>query len=211
MARLERSVFLKGSGRMKTRADAWQLMTEWTKSESLRRHMLAVEAAMRAYARKFGEDEELWGITGLLHDFDYEQHPSPEEHPLVGARILEREGYPEALIYAIKSHADYLNLPRRSLMDKTLYAVDELTGFITAAALVRPSKSIMDLEATSVRKRMKDKAFARAVSREDIVRGAAELGVDLNEHITFVIEAMRTIAPALGLAPTVESSTHSPA
>lgn len=183
----------------KTREDAWQLMTAWTENESLRRHMLAVEAAMRAYARAFGEDEELWGITGLLHDFDYERHPSPEEHPMTGARVLADEGYPEEVIYAIKTHADYLGLPRRSAMDRTLFAVDELAGFITAAALVRPNKSLMDLEARSVRKRMKDKAFARAVSRDDIINGATELGVDLDEHIAFVIGSMREIAPELGL------------
>lgn len=167
--------------------------------------MLAVEAAMRAYARKFGEEEEKWGMTGLLHDFDYEQHPNPNarpdpnEHPLFGSAVLEREGYPADVIYAVQTHADYLNLPRTSRMEKTLYAVDELTGFITAAALVRPDKSIETLEAKSVRKRMKDKAFARAVSRDDITKGAEELGVDVTEHIQFVIEAMREIAPELGL------------
>jgi putative nucleotidyltransferase with HDIG domain len=190
----------------KTRADAWELMTEYTASESLRRHMLAVEAAMRAYARKFGEDEDRWGITGLLHDFDYEQHPNPEatadpnEHPLFGARVLEEQGYPEDVIYAIKTHADYLNLPRNSRMDKTLFAVDELSGLITAAALVRPDKSIAALETKSVRKKMKDKAFARGVNREDVITGAEELGVDLDEHIGFVIEAMRGIAPELSLS-----------
>lgn len=190
----------------KTRADAWELMTEYTASESLRRHMLAVEAAMRAYARKFGEDEERWGMAGLLHDFDYEQHPNPEatpdpnEHPLFGAHILEEQGYPEDVIYAIKTHADYLNLPRKSRMDKTLFAVDELSGLITAAALVRPDKSIAALETKSVRKKMKDKAFARGVNREDVIAGAEELGVDLDQHIGFVIEAMRGIAPELGLS-----------
>jgi putative nucleotidyltransferase with HDIG domain len=181
-------------------------MTEYTASESLRRHMLAVEAAMRAYARKRGGDEEAWGMAGLLHDFDYEQHPNPEakadpnEHPLFGSRILEEQGYPEEVIYAIKTHADYLELPRKSDMDRALAAVDELTGLITAAALVRPDKSIYNLEARSVRKKMKDKAFARGVNREDVINGAEALGVDLDEHITFVIEAMRPIAPELGLA-----------
>ena len=181
-------------------------MTEYTASESLRRHMLAVEAAMRSYARKFGADEERWGMAGLLHDFDYEQHPNPEakadpdEHPLFGSRILEEQGYPEDVIYAIKTHADYLGLPRLSAMDRTLFAVDELTGLITAAALVRPDKSLEGLEAKSVRKKMKDKAFARGVNREDVIRGAEELGVDLNEHIETVIGAMRGIAPELGLA-----------
>jgi putative nucleotidyltransferase with HDIG domain len=196
-----------------TRQDAWQLMTQYTASESLRRHMLAVEAAMRAYARKFGEDEERWGIVGLLHDFDYEQHPNPEgkadpnEHPLFGSAILQREGYPSDVIYAIKTHADYLELPRNSLMDKTLFAVDELTGLITAAALVRPDKSIHGLEAKSVRKKMKDKAFARGVNRDDVVAGAEVLGLDLNEHIQFVIDAMRTVAPELGLRGTGLAST----
>jgi len=190
----------------KTRQDAWNLMTEYTSSENLRRHMLAVEAAMRAYARKFQEDEDRWGITGLLHDFDYELHPNPEakadpnEHPLFGSRILEEEGYPQDVIYAIKTHADYLNLPRLSRMDKSLFAVDELTGLITAAALVRPDKSIEGLEAKSVRKRMKDKAFARGVNRDDVVSGAEELGVELDQHIQFVIDAMRGIARELGLA-----------
>jgi putative nucleotidyltransferase with HDIG domain len=167
--------------------------------------MLAVEAAMRAYARVYGEDEERWGMAGLLHDFDYEQHPNPnaeadpDEHPLFGARILEEQGYPEDVIYAIKTHADYLDLPRRSRMDKALFAVDELTGLITAAALVRPDKSLRNLEAKSVRKKMKDKAFARGVSREDVIGGAEDLGVDLDEHIAFVIDAMRDISPALGL------------
>jgi putative nucleotidyltransferase with HDIG domain len=190
----------------KTRAEAWDLMTEYTESESLRRHMLAVEAAMRAYAEKFGEDPDRWGLAGLLHDFDYEQHPNPKaeedpnEHPLFGARVLEEQGYPEDVIYAIKTHADYLHLPRNSPMDRTLFAVDELTGLITAAALVRPDKSVLNLEARSVRKKMKDKAFARGVNREDVINGAADLGVDLDEHITFVIDAMKGIAPQLGLA-----------
>lgn len=168
--------------------------------------MLAVESAMRAYARRFGEDEETWGMTGLLHDFDYEAHPNPDatadpnEHPLFGTRILEEQGYPEDVIYAIKTHAGYLELPRLSLMDKTLFAVDELTGLVTAAALVRPDRNIAGLEARSVRKKMRDKAFARGVSREDVVAGAADLGVDLDAHIEVVIGAMRGIAPALGLA-----------
>jgi putative nucleotidyltransferase with HDIG domain len=192
--------------RTKTRDDAWELMTEYTESESLRRHMLAVEAAMRAYAREFGEDEDTWGMAGLLHDFDYEQHPNPKaeadpnEHPLFGARILEEQGYPEEVIYAIKTHADYLNLPRNTRMDLTLFAVDELSGLITAAALVRPDRSLDNLEAKSVRKKMKDKAFARGVNREDVISGAADLGVDLDAHIEFVIRAMRGIAPELGLA-----------
>src|SRR5579875_3199353 len=190
----------------KTRAEAWDLMTAHTQSESLRRHMMAVEAAMREYARRFGANEERWAVTGLLHDFDYEQHPNPnatddpDEHPLFGARILEEQGYPEDVIYAIKAHADYLHLPRITPMDKTLYAVDELSGLITAAALVRPDKSIFQLEPRSVRKKMKDKAFARGGNREDVIRGAEDLGVDLDEHIAAVIEAMRSIAGDLGLA-----------
>lgn len=189
----------------KTRQDAWDLVTEFTASESLRRHMLAVEAAMRTYAVRFGEDPDRWGLAGLLHDFDYEQHPNPDatddpnEHPLFGAAILLDQGYPEDIIYAIKTHADYLGLPRTSPMDKTLFAVDELTGLITAAALVRPDKSIHNLEARSVRKKMKDKAFARGVSREDVIQGAQDLGVDLDEHIAVVIDAMRGISEQLGL------------
>lgn len=190
----------------KTRADAWELVTEYTASESLRRHMLAVEAAMRAYARKYGEDEERWGLAGLLHDFDYERHPNPRaaadpsEHPLFGARVLEEQGYPDDVIYAIKTHADYLGLPRLGLMDRALFAVDELTGLITAAALVRPDKSIVNLETRSVRKKMKDKAFARGVNRDDVVQGAEALGVELDDHITFVIDAMRGVSDRIGLA-----------
>jgi putative nucleotidyltransferase with HDIG domain len=175
------------------------LLREYTKNENLIKHMLAVEAAMRAYARKYGEDEEKWGITGLLHDFDYERWPSLEDHPLRGTEILTERGYPDDVIYAIKAHNTLLGLPRNSLMAKTLFAVDELTGFITAVALVRPSKSLAEVEVKSVRKRMKDKAFARAVKREDILQGAEELGVDLDEHIEFVIKAMQGIAPELGL------------
>ncbi|MFS8533539.1 MAG: HDIG domain-containing protein [Limnochordales bacterium] len=182
-----------------TRAAAWELLTQYTKSESLLRHALAVEAAMRAYARRFGEDEERWGITGLLHDFDYERWPNPPDHPLKGAAILEELGYPEDVIYAIKSHADYLNLERRDLMSKTLYAVDEMSGFVMAVALVRPNKSIHEVEVQSVKKKMKDKAFAKGVHRDQLVRSAAELGVDLDDHIQMVIDALRSIAPALGL------------
>jgi putative nucleotidyltransferase with HDIG domain len=175
-------------------------MTEWTASESLRRHMLSVEAAMRAYAERFREDVEMWGITGLIHDFDYERHPSAEEHPFVGVRHLEALGYPPEMLHAILAHADYSGVSRDTSLDKTLFAVDELTGFVTAAALVRPDKSIANLEAKSVRKRMKDKAFARQVSREDIIEGAELLQIDLDEHISFVIDAMRSKANELGLA-----------
>lgn len=191
----EQSVALGGI----TRADAWALVTEFTKSESLRRHMLAVEAAMRAYARRWGEDEELWGVTGLVHDFDYEIHPDAASHPHEGAPILRARGYPEIIVRAILSHADYLDVPRESRMEKTLYAVDEISGFISAVALVRPSKAVADVTPSAVRKKMKDKAFARGVSREDMLRGAEALGVDFDEHIQFVTEALTGIAPALGL------------
>jgi putative nucleotidyltransferase with HDIG domain len=182
-----------------SRTDALTLMHDYVDSESLRRHMYSVEAAMRAYARKFGEDEELYGITGLLHDFDYEKRP--EEHPLVAAELLRERQYPEELVHAVLAH----NEPRtgvapESLLDRTLVACDEITGLITAAALVRPSRSLADLEAKSVVKKMKDKAFAAGVSRDDVRNGAENLGVDLKEHIQFVIDAMREIAPELGLA-----------
>lgn len=188
-----------------TRAEALALMEAWTPNLSLRRHMLAVEAAMRAYATHFGEDVERWGLAGLLHDFDYERFPNDAqaadaEHPSEGVRHLRALGYPEDLCQAILGHAPFTGVARETQMAKALFAVDELCGLITAAALVRPSKSVMDLEASSVRKKLKDKAFARGVSREDVVNGAAELGVELEAHIAFVIEAMRRIAPALGLA-----------
>jgi putative nucleotidyltransferase with HDIG domain len=182
-----------------TRADAYAVMTEYTQSDSLRKHMLAVEAAMRAYARKLGEDEEKWGIVGLLHDFDYERWPDAPNHPLKGSEILTQRGYPDDVIYAIKSHADYLtDCPRVHLIDKALYACDELTGLITATALMRPT-GIGDLTAASVKKKMKSKGFARGVKREDVERGAADFGVDLTEHIQFVIDAMKGIAGELGL------------
>ncbi|HEY6274401.1 MAG TPA: HD domain-containing protein [Terriglobales bacterium] len=182
------------------RKSAWNLLCEFTQSDSLRKHMRAVEACMRAYARKYGEDEEKWGITGLLHDFDYEKYPTPEEHPFVGSKILEARGYPEEMRRAILSHAEYSGVKRESKMEKTLFACDELAGFITATALVKPAKSLAEVEAKSVRKKMKDKAFARSVNRDDIVNGAADMGVDLEEHIAFCIEAMKAIAPELGLA-----------
>jgi len=182
------------------REDAWALLCEYTKNPGLRKHGLAVEAAMRAYARKFGEDEEKWAIVGLLHDFDYEIHPTVDKHPQEGSKILRERGYPEDIIYAVLCHADHLELERRSPMDKAIYAVDELTGLITAVALVKPSKSLAEVDAPSVRKKMKDKAFARSVNRDDIVKGAAALGVDLDEHIAFVIEAMKPAAGELGLA-----------
>jgi putative nucleotidyltransferase with HDIG domain len=182
------------------RADAYALVCEYTSSASLRKHMLAVEAAIRAYARKLGEDEEKWGIVGLLHDFDYERWPTAPDHPLKGAAILAERGYPDEVIYAIKSHADYLpDCPRVSRLDKTLYACDELAGFITAVAVIRP-EGIKGMQASSVKKKMKQESFAAAVKREDIVRGAEDLGVNLDEHIQFVIGALETIADELGLA-----------
>ena len=192
---------------MTSREDAWKLLCEYTPSESLRKHMLCVEACVRAYARKAGADEELWGLTALLHDFDYERWPNAErhpekEHPSEGAKILREHGYPEELIRAILSHAEYCNVPRQSALEHTLFACDELAGFLTACSLVRPSKSILDLEVSSVKKRLKDKAFARGVNREDVVAGAEELGVPLDEHIAFCIAAMREQADALGLRGT---------
>lgn len=182
-----------------TRSEAWELVTEYTKSESLRKHMLAVEAAMRFYAKQFGEDEHRWGIVGLLHDFDYEQNPSEEKHPFVGVQILKEMGYPEEITRAILSHADYSGVVPESGMEKTLCAVDELTGFITAVVLVRPSRSLSDLTPKSVKKKMKDKGFARNVSREDIHKGAEMLGLSLDEHIQNVISAMQGIAKDLDL------------
>lgn len=187
------------------RADALSLMRDYTASESLRKHMLSVEGAMRAYAAKFGEDEDRWGLAGLLHDFDYERFPneahSPTDgHPAAGVQVLREKGYPEDILQAILSHAHYTNTPRESKMAKTLFAVDELTGLITATALVRPSKSVHEVEAKSVRKKMKDKAFARGVSREDVINGAAELGVELDNHISFVIASMQARAADLGLS-----------
>jgi putative nucleotidyltransferase with HDIG domain len=187
-------------GQAVNREDAWDLMCEWTESDSLRKHMLAVEAAMRAYARRFGEDEEKWGVTGLLHDMDYEKYPTQDGHPMVGVRELEDLGYPEDVLHAIKGHADYLDVPRDTPMSKTLYAVDELSGFIVACAMVRP-EGLQNLKAKSVRKKMKQKSFAAAVNRDDIVRGAEELGVELNEHIEFVAGALGERSEELGFAP----------
>src|SRR5271156_4813170 len=184
---------------MNQREAAWCLLTEFTQSESLRKHALAVEACLRAYARKTGADEELWGMVGLLHDFDYEKYPSAEDHPYKGSEILKERGYSEEVRRAIMSHAQYSGVPRVSALEKTLFACDELAGFITACALVKPGKSLAEVEAPSVKKKMKDKAFARSVHREDIVEGAIDLGLDLEEHIAFCIEAMKTIAKDLGL------------
>jgi putative nucleotidyltransferase with HDIG domain len=178
---------------------AWGLLTEFTQSESLRKHALSVEACMRAYARKLSGDEALWGTVGLLHDFDYEKYPSLDDHPYKGNEILKERGYPEEIRRAIMSHAEYTGVSRDSAMEKTLFACDELAGFITAVALIKPGKSLAEVDTKSVRKRMKDKAFARKVNRDDIVNGAAALGVDLDEHITFCIEALKPIADELGL------------
>ena len=184
---------------MNDRTAAWGLLIEFTQSESLRKHALAVEACMRAYARRLGGDEALWGLVGLIHDFDYEKWPSLEDHPYRGNQILKERGYSEEICKAIMSHAEYTGVPRETPMEKVLFACDELAGFITAVALVKPGKSLAEVEAKSVRKKMKDKAFARSVNRNDILTGAAELGVDLEEHIAFCIEAMKGIAGELGL------------
>ena len=180
-------------------AAAWLFLTEFTKSDSLRKHALAVEASMRAYAAKYGADPDTWGIVGMLHDFDYEIHPTAPRHPMKGAEILRARGVPDPVIYAILSHADYSGCPRVSLLDRAIYACDELSGFITACALVRPGKAIAGLEVASVRKKLKDKGFARTVNRDDVYRGAAELGVDLDAHIDFVIKALEGVAPRIGL------------
>jgi len=184
---------------MNQREAAWCLLIGFTESESLRKHALAVEACMRAYARKSEADEELWGLVGLLHDFDYEKYPSAEEHPYKGNEILKERGYSEEIRRAIMSHAEYTGVERITPMEKTLFACDELAGFITACALVKPGKSLAEVEAKSVRKKIKDKAFARSVHRDDITHGAADLGLDLEEHMAFCIEAMKGIARELGL------------
>src|SRR6201997_3633957 len=179
--------------------DAWKLLTEFTQSESLRKHALAVEACMRAYAKRFGGDEELWGVVGLLHDFDYDKYPSLDDHPYKGNAILKERGWSEEICKAIMSHAEYTGVTRDTPMEKALFACDELAGFITAVALIKPGKSLAEVDARSVRKRMKDKAFARKVNRDDIINGAAALGVDLDEHIAFCIEALQGVAGQLGL------------
>jgi putative nucleotidyltransferase with HDIG domain len=196
---------------MPTRDDAYKLMTEHVKNENLQKHMLSVEAAMRFYARKYGEDEEVWAMTGLLHDGDYEEYPDLREHTLVMAQWLRARGYDERIIYAILAHneVNQATHPRTDLLSKVLYACDEITGMITATALVRPNKSVIGLEVSSVRKKMKSKGFAAGVNREDLVNGAQELGVDLNEHIAFVIGAMSSVADTLGLAGTQEFAQQS--
>ena len=186
-----------------SRDQAWAIVTEHTQSESLRKHMLAVEAAVRGYARQFGEDEDDWGAVALLHDFDYERYPDQQNHPYRGVEILKAKGYPDWVTRAILSHADYSGVPRESRLEKTLYACDEMSGIVTGAALVRPSKSIMDLEASSVIKRMKDKAFCRAVNRDDLRRGAEELGLPLEDHVANVIRFLGSRAEALGLKGTL--------
>lgn len=198
-----------------TRDSALALMHEYTSNDSLRKHMLAVEAGMRAYAGRYGEDPDRWGLAGLIHDFDYERYPnashSPtEEHPAWGVRFLRERGWPEDILEAILGHAAYCNTPRRTKMAQALFAVDELTGLITATALVKPTRSVMDVEVSSVKKKMKDKAFARGVSREDVALGVQELGVPLDEHIQFVIAAMRGVADSLGLAGVGASPTGAP-
>jgi putative nucleotidyltransferase with HDIG domain len=183
----------------KSRADAWNLVTEWTESDSLRKHMLAVEAAMRGAARRQGEDEDLWGITGLLHDFDYERYPDVPDHPLMGSEILKGEGYPEVIVRAILAHADETGVPRDTPLARYLFAVDELSGFITAVTYVRPSRKIAEVDVSSVKKKLKDKGFARAVSRDDITKGASEIGLDLDAHIANVLADLKESADALGL------------
>ena len=186
-----------------SRDAAWALLTEWTASESLRKHAMAVEAAVRGYARTFGANEDDWGLVGLLHDFDYERYPTPADHPFRGCDELRRRGYPDWVIRAILSHAQYSGVPRESPLEKSLFACDEMAGFVTAASLVRPSKSVLDLEASSVIKRMKDKAFAKGVSRDDLRQGAEELGLPLDVHVTNVITFLRERADALGLRGTL--------
>ena len=196
---------------MPTREDAWKLLCEYTESESLRKHMLAVEACVRAYARKHGADEEMWAVAALLHDFDYERWPNQEHaadagHPAEGAKILREKGYSEEIIRAVLSHADYTGVARETALEHTLFACDELAGFLTACSYVRPSKSILDLEVDSVKRRLKDKAFAKGVNREDVRKGAEELGVPLEEHIAFCIAAMRAEADALGLRGNISAA-----
>jgi putative nucleotidyltransferase with HDIG domain len=181
-------------------ADAWAILTEFTKGDSLQKHARAVEASMRAYAGRFGENVDTWGIAGMLHDFDYEMHPHAPQHPMKGAEILAARGVPAEIVYAILAHADYSGMPRVVLLDRALYACDELSGFVHACALVRPGRVITGLEPASVKKKLKDKAFARTVNRDDVYRGAAELGVELDAHIAFVVQALAGVAPEIGLA-----------
>jgi putative nucleotidyltransferase with HDIG domain len=189
----------QASAQIKTRADAWGLLTRYTKNPNLRKHALAVEAAMRHFAKHFNEDEELWGIVGLLHDFDWEIHPSLDDHPAKGQAILEQEGYPPHIRRAIMAHAPHTGTPRRTMLEKAIFAVDELTGFIVAVALVRPSKKLADVDVAAVKKKMKEKSFAAGVHRDDIAKGADELGLTLDEHIRHVLTAMQDLSDSLGL------------
>jgi len=182
-----------------SREEAWLLLTEHTEGENLRKHALAVEAAMRAYALKQGADPEVWGIAGLVHDFDYEKHPGPEEHPAFGVSLLQERGWPDEIVRAVLAHAPHTGTPRATPLEKTLFAVDELCGFLTACALVQPGRSLVEVRPASVRKKLKDRAFARGVHREHIFQGAEELGVDLDQHILFVLESLVAVAPSLGL------------
>lgn len=184
---------------MVDRETAWGVLTEFTRSDSLRKHALAVEASMRAYAQRYDEDRDAWGMAGMLHDFDYEAHPTAPRHPIKGAEILLSRGVAAPVVYAVLAHADYSGYPRVSRLDRALYACDELSGFVTACALVRPGRAVAGLEIGSVKKKLKDRAFARTVNRDDVYRGAGELGVDLDEHIGFVIAALTAVAPRLGL------------
>ncbi len=200
---------------MPDRGAAWNLLCDYTQNENLRKHALAVEACVRAYARRFGADEQLWGITALLHDFDYERWPNnahhpTEEHPYAGSQILRQHGYPEEMIRAILSHADYSGVPRQTPLEHALFACDELAGFLTACALIKPNKSIFELETDSVKRKLKDKAFARGVNRQDVLQGAAELGLPLEEHITFCIEAMKGAAEQLGLRGNLTATQQQP-
>jgi putative nucleotidyltransferase with HDIG domain len=183
------------------RETAYKVIEEHVESDSLKKHLLAVETCMRAYARRAGEDEETWGIAGMVHDFDWEVCPTPESHPTFGAEILRANGFSEEIVRAVLSHGNHTGIPRESLMEKALFACDELSGFVTAVTLVRPTKSLSDTAVRSVKKKMKDKAFAKSINRDDIVQGAEELEVDLDEHIGFVIEALKPVAPQLGLNP----------
>jgi len=191
---------------MPTRNDAWELLCEYTKGDSLRKHALAVEAVMAAYARRLGEDEQKWALAGMLHDFDYEMYPNPPDHPLKGSEILRERGYSEEIRRAILGHANYTGVPRDTLLARGLYACDELTGFVVACALVRPN-GIWDLESKSVKKKLKDKAFARTVNRDEVYEGAAELNVDLGEHIDFIVAALRAVASEVGLKPRSDQPT----
>lgn len=191
-----------------TRDDAWAVLCEFTESDSLRKHALTVEAVLRSFARHYGADEELWGMAGLLHDFDYEKYPDIHQHATVGGRVLQERGFPAEVVHAVMAHNDATGVPRESLLDKVVFAVDELSGLVTATALVRPNKSIFEVDPAAVRRKMKDKAFARSVSREDIVKGLEELGVQFEPHTAMVIEAMKGVAAEIGLQGTAPASVQ---